>query len=275
MVGGTPAYRNLVNEIAPAELANFDDWVQQSVLNPASPLFREARYLLDDEAGLRDTAIYHSVLGAIAAGNNTRGAIAAYVGRKAADIGHHLGVLEDTGLACREADAFRSGRSVYRIAEPLITFYHAIMRPQWGPLESGRAAAVWRDAQSRFPAQVVGPHFERMCRDFAAQAPPEVFGALPAEVSAGVVTDPATHAQIQIDVVVFGPSTPGTPRRILSLGESKWGGTMGERHVNRLRRARDLLAQRGFDTDDAVIACYGAGGFERGFPARQESAGRK
>jgi uncharacterized protein len=268
VVGGTPAYRNLVNETAPDSLSDFDDWVQQTVLSPASPLFREARYLLDDEASLRDTAIYHSVLGAIAAGNNTRGAIAAYVGRRAADIGHHLGVLEDTGLACREADAFRSGRSVYRIAEPLISFYHAIMRPQWGPLESGRAAAVWRDARSRFPAQVVGPHFERMCREYAAQAPQDVFGGLPAEVSAGVVTDPTTHTQIQVDVVVFGPATPGKPRRILSLGEAKWGDPIGERHVQRLLRARELLAQRGFDTEATVITCYGAGGFERDLAPR-------
>ena len=57
-----------------------EDWLLQrprrTVLNPSVPLFREARYLLADEPDLRDTALYHSVLAAIASGNTTRGGIA-------------------------------------------------------------------------------------------------------------------------------------------------------------------------------------------------------
>ena len=63
--------------------------------------------------------IYHSVLAAIASGNATRGGIAGYVGRKAADIGHPLTVLEGSQLIVREADPLRAGRSYYRICEPL------------------------------------------------------------------------------------------------------------------------------------------------------------
>ncbi|MCA1676890.1 MAG: ATP-binding protein, partial [Actinobacteria bacterium] len=144
VVGGTPAYRRFVNDDSPQSLADFDEWVLRTVLNPASPLFREARYLLEEEADVRDTALYHSVLAAVANGNGTRGGIASYIGRRAADIGHHLNVLEDCGLLRREPDVFRSGRSRYRIAEPLITFYQVVMRPQWGLLESGRASPVWQ-----------------------------------------------------------------------------------------------------------------------------------
>ena len=49
---------------------------------------------------------------------------------------------------------------------------------------------------------------------------------------------------------------------MLSLGEAKWGDVMGDRHVERLRRARDLLAAKGFDTSDTVIACYGGADFD-------------
>ncbi|MGH3753802.1 MAG: hypothetical protein ACRDRP_14100 [Pseudonocardiaceae bacterium] len=42
----------------------------------------------------------------------------------------------------------------------------------------------------------------------------------------------------------------------------KWGDVLGARHVDRLRRARDLLAGRGYDTRDTVLACYGAAGFD-------------
>ncbi len=262
VVGGTPAYRRFVNDDTPQDLADFDDWVLRTVLNPASPLFREARYLLEEEAEVRDTALYHSVLAAVAHGNGTRGGIAGYIGRRAADIGHHLNVLEDCGLLRRESDVFRSGRSRYRVAEPLITFYHVVMRPQWGLLESGRAAPVWTDAAARFSAQVLGPHFEQICREFALAAAARLFGTLPGEVGAGVVADPARRSQIEVDVVVFAPTAPGTPRRILSLGEAKWGDVLGARHVDRLRRARDLLAERGYDTRDTVLTCYSAAGFD-------------
>ena len=262
VVGGTPAYRRFVSGDAPDSVEDFDDWVLRAVLDPSTPLFREARYLLEEETDIRDTALYHSVLAAVANGNNTRGGIANYIGRKAADIGHHLNVLEDASLLRREPDLFRAGRSTYRIAEPLIQFYQAIMRPSWGLLESGRGPMVWPDARSRFFAQVVGPHFEQLCREYAVIAPRGTFPSLPSEVGAGVVTDPEGRRQIQIDVAVLGPALPGEPRRVLSLGEVKWGKTMGVHHVERLRRARELLAAKGHDTADTVLACYGGAGFE-------------
>lgn len=262
IVGGTPAYRRFVNQDAPADGADFDGWVTRSVLDPSTPLFREARYLLDEEADVRDTAVYHSVLAAVATGHNTRGGIASYVGRNATDIGHHLNVLEDCGLVRRNADVFRSGRSVYRVAEPLVAFYQAVMRPQWALLEIGRASAVWADARGRFAAQVIGPHFEQVCRDFAVTAAQDVYGGPVGEVGAGVVADPTRRGQIEVDVVVFASAVPGEPRRILSLGEAKWGDVMDARHVQRLARARDLLAGRGYDTRDTLLACYSGAGFE-------------
>lgn len=267
VVGGTPAYRDFVSGESPASLAGFDRWVLRTVLNPATPLFREARYLLEEEPGIRDVALYHSVLAAVANGNGTRGGIASYIGRKAADIGHHLNVLEDSGLLRREPDVFRSGRSRYRVAEPLVTFYQVVMRPHWGPLESGRAASVWPDARPRFLAQVAGPHFEQLCRDHALSAPVGTFAALPGEVGAGVVSDPARRGAIEVDIVVLGSAQPGEPRRVLALGEAKLGDVMGVRHLQRLRRARDLLAARGYDTRDIVLACYGGAGFEPGLAA--------
>jgi hypothetical protein len=141
--------------------------VLRTVLNPQLPLFREARYLLAEEADIRDTAIYHAVLGAIASGNATRGGIANHIGGKSPDIGHPLAVLEDSQLITRETDPFRKGRSLYRITEPLIVFYEAVMRREWTRLERGDPAGAWRNSQATFLAQVVGPHFEGICRDWA------------------------------------------------------------------------------------------------------------
>jgi uncharacterized protein len=263
VVGGTPAYRReFVAGDAPSSLTDFDDWVLRTVLNPQVPLFREARYLLAEETNVRDAAIYHTVLAAIARGNTTRGAIAGFVGRKSTDIGHPLTVLEDTQLVTRETDPFRRGRSHYRICEPLLGFYEAIMRREWTRLERGDARGAWRNAQATFLSQVVGPHFEVLCRDWAVAADEDVFGGLPGEVAAGVVPDPAHRTQIQVDVVVLAPEDPGRPRRILSLGEAKWDTTMTPGHLSRLRRARDLLTAKGYDTTDTVLTCYSGTGFD-------------
>ena len=265
IVGGTPAYRHeFVAEDIPASLADFDDWVARTVLNPAVPLFREARYLLAEETGIREPALYNSVLAAIAAGNTSRGGIANFVGRKSTELVHPLNVLEDSGLITRQADPFHGRRSAFRITEPLITFYQAVMRNSWAQLEQRQAAAVWRRQQATFMSQVVGPHFEVLCREWAAHAGEETFGDLAAEVSAGTVTDPGGRAQIEVDVAVLGPGAPGEPRRILSLGEAKWGETMDTRHLDRLRRARDLLSVKGFQTAGTVLACYSGTGFSQG-----------
>ncbi|MGW4474838.1 ATP-binding protein [Nonomuraea sp. NPDC004354] len=261
VVGGTPAYLRFVNDERPTCLDDFDDWVQRTVLDPGTPLFREARYLMEEEANVRDTALYHSVLAAVANGNATRGGIASYIGRKATDIGHPLNVLEDSCLLRREIDAFRPGRSVYRVCEPLVSFYQVVMRPRWALLESGRAAAVWQDARTRFNGQVVGPHFEDMCREFARTE--SLFGELPGEVAAGVIADTARRSQIEVDVVVFAATEPGRPRRILSLGEVKWGTRMDQGHADRLARARDLLSSK-YDVRDTVLSLYGGADFDQG-----------
>jgi uncharacterized protein len=75
------------------------------------------------------------------------------------------------------------------------------------------------------------------------------------------VTDPPNRAQIEVDVAVLAPEDPGRPRQVLSLGEAKWNQTMTPGHLARLRRARDLLSVRGFDTTETVLACYAGTGF--------------
>ncbi len=272
VVGGTPAYgRELIRSDMPSARDDFDAWVCRTVLNPQTPLFREARYLLAEETDIREPALYHSVLAAIATGNTTNGGIAKFIGRRSDELAHPLTVLEDAALIVREPDLFRSGRATYRITEPLITFYEAVMRRRWPELELGLADAVWAAAERSFSTQVAGPHFEAICRSFATLSGAALFGELPAEVGHGVINDATDRAQLQVDVAVFADPAPGSPKRILSLGEAKWGEVMGLRHLARLARARDLLAAKKYDTNGSILACYSAAGFE---PALQDRAAR-
>ncbi|MEU8398075.1 ATP-binding protein [Nonomuraea sp. NPDC048892] len=264
IVGGTPAYRReFARGDSPSDLADFDDWVVRTVLNPETPLFREARYLLAEEPDLRDTTLYLSVLGAVADGNTTRGGMAGYLERKATDIAHPINVLEDAGLLHRDADVFRENRPTYRIAEPLIAFYHAIMRPVWDQLERpGSANRVWQASRRRFVSNVLGPHFEQVCRDWALHhAEPDLLGGLPARVGRGTVHDPATRTGHEIDVAVIGIADGGKAP-LLAIGEAKWNDTMGAAHVDRLRHIHDLITRTGrYDTSQTKLICFSGAGF--------------
>ncbi|MEU6373654.1 ATP-binding protein [Streptomyces sp. NPDC046909] len=274
VVGGTPAYRRqFLADDVPVGLRDFDDWVCRTVLSPYSPLFREARYLLAEEADIRDTALYHSVLAAVAQGNTTRGGIAGYIGRKSVDISHPLNVLEDSHLLEREADIFRAGKSQYRITEPLINFYEAVMRPAWPRLESGQATEVWAQSAERFAAQVAGPHFEAMCREYVLGPGRSLLGTALGEVGTGVVTDPQERRPIQVDVAVVERGSGGDRPAVTLLGEAKWGTVMGLNHLERLARARDLLSGRGMDTTGCGLACFSAAGFSEALRTEAERGG--
>jgi uncharacterized protein len=169
----------------------------------------------------RRPAIYQSVLAAIATGNTTNGGIVAYIGRRSDELSHPLTVLEDAALIVREPDLFRSGLAAYGIAEPLITFYEAIMRRRWPELELGLAEPAWRAAPHTFNAQVGGPHFEAVCRSFATLSGADLFGELSAEVGHCTVNDPAERAQIQVDVAVFAAPGCALSRRAGPAGGSE------------------------------------------------------
>jgi AAA+ ATPase superfamily predicted ATPase len=264
IVGGTPAYRReFAGDDVPAGPEDFDDWVLRTVLSPTSPLFREARYLLADEPDLHDVGLYHSVLAAIAVGNTQRGAIASYLGRKSGDLAHPLTVLVDCGLATRDPDIFKDNRTTFRIAEPLVTFYHAVMRPIWSDLEHTRdATRLWQRSQRRFVGNVLGPHYEQLARHWTRHmAPPELFGDYPNLVGSGTVNDPAQRTSHELDVIAVGLDDDDR-RGLLAIGEVKWGQTMGLPHLDRLRHIRSLLIAQGRPgAAEAKLACYSGKGF--------------
>jgi len=168
-------------------------------------------------------------------------------------------VLEDAGLLRRESDVFRAGRGTVHITEPLISFYHAVMRPEWTRLERpGQAETVWADARARFDSSVLGPHFEQLCRTWAARfADDATSGGRAAAVSSGVVNDAARHRSWEVDVAVR--SADG---RLLSLGEAKWGQVMGMDDLDRLRRIRQLLVAQDRDgAERARLVCFSGAGF--------------
>jgi AAA+ ATPase superfamily predicted ATPase len=271
IVGGTPAYRReFVADNVPRGPKDFDAWVSRTALNPAVPLFREARYLLAEDPAIGDLGLYQSVLSAIAHGETTSAKIAGRLGRPATALAHPLNVLADAGFVEREQDPFHEKRVHYTIIEPIVTFHHAILRPAWSDLERpGRATQVWRRSKPTFEARVLGPAFESLCRTWARQfAEPETFGSSVKRVARGLVPDASEHRTHEVDVVVLGDDD-----RILAIGEAKWAESMGDGDLQRLHRIATLLATRGYDTRDTRFALFSGAGFSAAFRSRREAGG--
>lgn len=172
-------------------------------------------------------------------------------------------MLEDSGLIAKEPDAFRDNRTTFSITEPLLTFYHAVMRPIWSDLEHAQdAARLWERSRRRFVGNVLGPHFEHVCRYWTRHfAHEQLLGDFAHRVQRGTVNDPERKTSHELDVVVYGLDDAGR-QPILAIGEAKWGETMGTGHLDRLRHIRSLLTtQRRPGAESARLTCYSAAGF--------------
>lgn len=144
-------------------------WLAAGVCNPASALFWEDEYLLAEERGLTDRALYHSVLAAIAGGSRTETTMGARLGRDRQSLAWPLRVLTSARLVVRDDDALRQRRPTWRVAEPIVRFHHVVTRPDLVRFEDRQAAEAWEDARQRFAAHVLGPHFEDLARQWTAR----------------------------------------------------------------------------------------------------------
>ncbi len=264
VLGGTPAYaREFVRGDAPLDADDVERWLAARVLDPASPLFREGTTLLAEDpelATVRDRGLYHSVLAAVASGHRTTGRIASFVSRSSDQLAHPLTVLTDAGFLDRAEDPLRRGRPQYRVAEPIVRFHHAVMRPRWASLQ--RRAVDWSRIRPTLSAQVLGPAFEEMARTWTERfAAAETLGGEAEVVGHTVVADRAGRTAHEVDVLVVGTDQHGR-RGVLAVGEAKAGETMGDRHVDRLRRIRELLGDRA--VPGCRLLCFSGVGFAPG-----------
>ena len=152
----------------------------------------------------------------------------------------------------------------YRIAEPLLTFYEAIQRPDWAEWERARdPKRLWQRRSHRFDSNVMGPHFEQICRTWITDySPPELFGGYVTRAGSGTVNDPARKTSHEVDIAIFG-ELPEGHEALLAIGAAKWNDVMGQGHLDRLAHIRQLLSGK-FDTTHTRIACFSGAGFMPG-----------
>jgi uncharacterized protein len=103
LVGGTPAYRDMCVD-RPGSVPEFDEWVVNRLLYPASAMFREGSALLYEESELGDASLYHAVLAAICGGAHKRSDIAKKLGRPDSALSYPLDMLERVQLVRKVND---------------------------------------------------------------------------------------------------------------------------------------------------------------------------
>lgn len=263
VLGGTPAYRTFARRRVPSSLRGFDAWVREVVLDPSGSLLTEPRTLLAEEPTLSDRALYHSILAAISRGRTRTSEIASVLQRPQTALAHPLRVLEEIRLIERQEDALRKRRASYRITEPIVRFYHAVLLPHTQAVGLDRAADVWPAATgASFSSLVLGPHLEDLARRWTARhADREMLGGWPHVVAPTVVHDPTARTSYQVDIVVL--PTPGGPPTALAIGEARWSARpIGLGELERLERIRGLMAERGqADGAGTRLLLFGAHGF--------------
>ena len=264
--GGTPGYRDLLGGASPQTPAELDALLLATVFNPSHALFGEAGYLLREDPRIQDRGLYLSVLGAVAAGATSPAKVATAIGRDQRSLHHALDVLTTSGFLIKDDDLLLQRRPVLRLADPLVRLHQLVTVPRLSAFEERRAQAAWRAAEHTVSAQILGPAFEQLAREWTLRyASPETLGGPVGEVGSTVVNDPSGRSQHELDVVALaeGERRQARDPALRAIGEAKSSDrvrTLAD--LERLDRVRGLLAARGVRAAAATLLLFGRSGFD-------------
>lgn len=242
LVGGTPAYKEMSGGTAPHNLDEFDSWVQDKLLNPASAMFREGSLLLREEPSISDPSSYAATLAAVSTGSHRRSEIAAALGRPSTALAHLLSGLKDIGLLEQLDDALRDKRSVFRLSEPVVRLHQLLIQRHEPELVIGRADRVWTENADTVASKIYGPHFEDLARQWALEhAATETLGGRATTVLPTEIACREHRRGHELDVVAIERRTHDG-NRITAIGEAKsTSKPIGTSQLERLEHLRGLL----------------------------------
>ena len=249
IVGGAAGYKDLTAAVeVPFRLEDLAGWLAATVLNPSHALFREDEYLLREDPRVTVEAPYYSLLQAIAAGRASQSRIAEAVGRAPGDIVYHLEVMISAGFVTRADDLVTARRPTYRLTDPIVRFHQLITRRRQAMLEDRRAHEVWAGATDTYRSNILGPHFESVCRHWVDRyAAAETLGGPVGPARRAQVNDRDRRRSFELDVAAAALGADGERSGrdtvVQVLGEAK-SARLGMADLARLDRIARLLAER-------------------------------
>lgn len=246
VIGGVVGYAtDMVGFDLPTSAPDFGRWVTDRVLAQGATLHSEATTLLAEDptfAG-RGSLLYNSILGAIANGAITAGAIARILNKTVANIAPGLNRLVDAGFVVRHEDPIRRQRPAYALVDPFLQFHYAVLEPHGALLRDRDPHDSWDTRLERiFNAQVRGPVFEEQARTWVRRFADSATLGVRDHVGPSSVTVEGTP--LQVDVVVAAAGDEPSQRAVAAIGEAKSGEALTTAHLHRLERVRTALGDR-------------------------------
>jgi AAA+ ATPase superfamily predicted ATPase len=264
VVGGVPGYKELTaGSLVPHHMQDLDRWLTETILSPSHALFDEVDLLFSQEPSIKDRSLYYGILAAIASGESTPAKIAAKLQRDSRTMSYPLGVLRRAGFVAYDEDMLFNRKPVVSIADPVIRFHHTITLPRLQVFQRrGRAAEGWAQAKPTYSAQILGPHFESLARDWTITSFAARTGIPVGWTGTTTVACREHSTSHQLDVVSLrsGDMPRTSAARVALIGEAK--STNRPRNgadLRRLAHIRDLLGPR---AEGAALALFSRTGFD-------------
>jgi AAA+ ATPase superfamily predicted ATPase len=279
LIGGTPGYRELVPDPAvPEDTERIGQWLARNVLRPAVPLFDEANRVVHEDPRIRDTAVYGSLMAAIAAGESSPAKIGGLMGRPSSSLSFQLNMLESAGFIERRQDVLMDRRPVITVADPMVRFHHLVIEPNLADLEAGRSARVWEDVRHTVNSKILGPHFETLAAEWVTYHARDEAGLEVGATGQATVACREHKTSHEIDVLALERGTrPRTAKAgVAFIGEAKSRERRpGMAELRRLEHIRDLLTAAGHDATRAVLGFFSSTGFTEDLAAEAVKPGKR
>lgn len=233
--GGTPYY---VEQVDAAQ--SYEENISRLLFSTSGLLYNEPGMLL--RQGLREPALYNSVLSAVAHGATTPRIIAERAGIGRVSVGKYLRVLVELGLLERRvpfgANPDSTRKASYAIGDPFFAFWYRFVAPSVGAIELGAGIAAAEDVARGWALPTYeGGQFERVCMEWVARQ--NAAGSLPFPATSFGTwwgADPDARERADIDVVAANKL-----RRSLLCGECTWRDSFDETEAIEVLERRSRL----------------------------------
>ena len=231
--GGIPRYWKLREDSSSLKEA-----IKDHVMSPFGALYEEPQHLFRDD--LKDIVKTATIMTIVGSGATRLKEIASRCNEPATNLSRPLAKLIDLGYLEKDipfgVSAKDSKKSMYRIADPLLSFHYKFVPVNRSFIELGRTALIDNLIDTELPDQC-GHWWERLCRD--AVTGNTINGITYGEARRwwGQVHLDGEYKDVEIDVVA-----ESLDKKHILIGECKWtAGENGRLLTNEIRKIADAL----------------------------------
>ena len=194
--GGTPQYLLQMDDSM-----SVDENIKNTFLNSSSALFEEPENLLKQE--VREPSLYNAIISAIATGASKLSEISTKVGENSSTCTAYLKNLISLGLVRRETPyrEKNSKKTIYTVEDNMFRFWYRFIPDNASLIVRGASDLAYQRIRPQL-SDYMGKIFEDICTQYLWQL--LLNGKSPVffkELGRWWGTDPATHAQTEIDIM--------------------------------------------------------------------------